>query len=136
VLNGSAPAVLATHEAPFKPTIAVKPVVRRLFTLRAVSWRESDLLRVAQRYTDVDLPAAAAERAIKARACTEMNDPMRNIKTHNQWPGHPDPASCFSLDDDMPITNAAVDEHEPVRHTAFEVVDRGAPFTLRIAGAK
>jgi hypothetical protein len=134
VLNGTAPATLPTPEAPFKPTIPEKPVTRRLFALRAVSWREGDHLRAAQKFTDVDLPPACAARAIKARVCVEMADPARNQTTHNQWPGHPNPESCFNLDGDEPVVDAAAHGQEAVTlHSAFTPVDRGPPFKLRVA---
>jgi hypothetical protein len=132
VMNGSAPPTLPVKEAPFVPTIPVRPETRHLFALRVISWREGDQLRVAQKFTDVDLPIAAAKRALKARACCEINDPARNSSTHNQWGGHPNPETCFSLDGAEPETDA--EPHEVALHSAFQVVDRGAPYVLRVAG--
>lgn len=131
VLAGMAPAILPTPQKPFTPTIALKPVTRRLFTVQAISWTVDGMQRVAQKFTDADLPPDAAHRAIKARVCVEMNDPARNPSTHNQWPGHPDPAQCFSLDD-----TAAIDviehEHEVVKHSDF-VETVGKPYIVRTA---
>jgi hypothetical protein len=132
VLSGLAPATLPAKEAPFVPNIAVKPETRHLFTLRGISWREGDQLRVAQKFTDVDLPLAAAKRALKARACCEISDPMRNPQTVNQWGGHPNPESCFSLEDDVPVTDAT-EPREVVQHSAFTRVDRGPSYVLRVA---
>jgi hypothetical protein len=70
VIDGSAPASLPTPEAAFVPTIPVKPVTRRLFSLKPVSWTDgSGDLRVAQRWNDVDLPIPAAEKAIERVGC-------------------------------------------------------------------
>jgi hypothetical protein len=134
VLNGSAPATLPRQEAPFKSTIPEKPVARRLFALRAVSWREGDVLRAAQRYTDVDLPPACAARAIKARVCVEMDDPVRR-QHKGTWPGHPEPAQCYSLDEpDNPTTiDAAKAQHDVVNCSGI-VETFGKPYQLRVAG--
>jgi hypothetical protein len=128
VLEGSAPAILPTPEKPFTPTIAPKPVTRRLFALRSVCWTNADgMLRDAQKFTDVDLPLDAADRAVAARACVEMNDPARK-SNHNQWPGHPDPGQCYSLDE--PSTTAPAAPDEPIQ---FKPLDRGKPYVVRTA---
>jgi hypothetical protein len=134
VIDGSAPAVLPTPEKPFTPTIAPKPVTRPLFTLRSISWTNADgMLRVAQRYTDADLPLDAADRAIKARVCVEMTDPARNQSTHNQWPGHPDPAQCYSLDGAVSADVIEEDhQHDVVKHSGF-VETVGKPYIVRTA---
>jgi hypothetical protein len=139
VLNGMAAAVLPTPEKPFKPTIAPKPVTRPLFTLRSISWTNADgMLRVAQRYTDADLPLDAADRAIKARVCVEMTDPARNPQTHNQWPGHPDPAQCYSLDGAASVdvieedTASQFREADVVKHSGF-IETVGKPYIVRTA---
>jgi hypothetical protein len=130
VLQGFAKAEMPLPEAPFKAVPITKPATRHLFALRAICWTEGDLMRIGRRYTDVDLPVEIAARAIKARVCVEMNDPLRNRQTINAWPGHPDPASCFNLDAD-----AAPLQHEATIHSAFERVDRGKPYALKIAVA-
>jgi hypothetical protein len=134
VLVGMAPATLPTPAKPFTPTIAPKPVTRPLFTLRSISWTNADgMLRVAQRYTDADLPLAAADRAIKARVCVEMTDPARNPSTHNQWPGHPDPAQCYSLDGAAPVDVIEEDrQHDVVKHSGF-IETVGKPYIVRTA---
>jgi hypothetical protein len=126
VLDGTAPAKLPTPETPFKPTIPEKPVTRRLFALRAVSWREGDVLRAAQRYTDVDLSPECAARAIKARVCVEVDDPVRR-QNKGTWPGHPDPDQCFNLDGDV-----AEPQSDVLKHTGF-VETIGKPYIVRTA---
>jgi hypothetical protein len=127
VLDGTAPATFPTPEAPFKPTIPEKPVVRRLFALRAVSWTNADgMLRAAQRYTDVDLSLECAARAITARVCVEMDDPVRR-QNKGTWPGHPDPDQCFNLDGDV-----AEPQSNVLKHTGFvEII--GKPYNVRTA---
>jgi hypothetical protein len=132
VLQGFAKAEMPLPEAPFKAVPITKPATRHLFALRAICWTEGDLMRIGRRYTDVDLPVEIAARAIKARVCVEMNDPARNRQTLNAWPGTPSPESCFNLDADA----AAAPQHDSVVHSAFERVDRGKPYTLRVAGAE
>src|SRR5258706_872284 len=138
VLDGTAPATLPEAEAAFVPTTPVKPVVRRLFSLKPISWTDANGdLRVAQRWTDIDLPLACADRAIAANACVEMNDPARSQQTLRQWPGHPNPANCFNLDEPGTAAKADVVDEQPREpdevHSAFQPLDRGQPFHMRIA---
>jgi hypothetical protein len=132
VLRGAAAASLPTPEG--VPTIPAKPISRRLFTLRSISWTNADgMLRVAQKFTDADLPLVVADRAIAARVCVEMNNPARNPSTHNQWPGHPDPAQCFSLDEaSKPTPIAAEPQGEVLKHSGF-VETIGKPYIVRTA---
>jgi hypothetical protein len=136
-IAGETSPTLPTPEAPYKTPAVVKPIVRRLFALRAVSWTDANGdLRVAQRWTDVDLPLACADRAIATNACAPMHDKARSQQTLRQWPGHPDPANCFSLDDPNVSTFTATDEHprEPAElHSAFQPLDRGRPYALGVA---
>jgi hypothetical protein len=137
VLDGSAPPTLPTPEAPYVAPVVVKPVTRRLFSLKPVSWTDANGdLRVAQRWQDVDLPLACADRAIAAKACVEMDNPARSTKTLRQWPGHPNPANCFNLDGDAAVKADAVDEQprEPDEvHSTFQPLDRGQPYQLQVA---
>jgi hypothetical protein len=135
VIDGTAPATLPTPEAAFVPTIPAKPVTRRLFSLKPVSWTDANGdLRVAQRWTDVDLPLACADRAIATNACVPMHDRARSQQTLRQWPGHPDPANCFSLDDPGVSAKAAALDEQPrddgVLHSNF-VETVGQPYQLR-----
>jgi hypothetical protein len=134
VLSGTAAAMLPKPETPFVPPTIAEPVVRRLFTTRSISWTDAEgMLRVAQKFTDANLPLVAADRAIAARVCVEMTDPARK-KNHNQWPGHPDPPQCYSLDE--PDGVAAIDATEPhdvVKHSSF-VETIGKPYIVRTAG--
>jgi hypothetical protein len=130
VLQGFAKAEMPQPApAPVKPVPITKPATRQLFATRAVSWTEGDLLRIGRKFTDVELPIQCADRAIKARVCVEMDNSARNRQTLNAWPGHPDPASCYNLDADAA-------QHDPAIHSAFERVDRGPAYQLRVAGAK
>jgi hypothetical protein len=131
VLQGFAKAEMPVAEAPFKPVPITKPATRPLFATRGICWTENGQLRVGRKFTDVDLPVEIAARAIKARVCVEMNDPLRNRQTINSWPGHPDAASCFNLDAGV----VASVQDIPVAHSDFKVVDRGKPYALKIAVA-
>jgi hypothetical protein len=130
VLNHSASATLPTSEAPFVPTIPVKPVTTRLFATRAVRWVDSSgETKLSRKWVDVDLPPETAERALKSGVCLPLDHPMR--RTHlNQSPAHVDPSWCTSLDvDDMEVAQPSVAEPEPI----FVPLDRGPPFKLRVA---
>jgi hypothetical protein len=131
VLNHEAPAAYPVAELPFVPIIAARPETRHLFALRGISWKENGVLRVAQKFTDVDLPVKYAAKALKTNACCEIDSPLRNKSTLNQWGGHLPPESCFSLDGE-PVTDIA-EPREIVQHSAFEIVDRGPSYTLRVA---
>jgi hypothetical protein len=130
VLNHSAPAMLATAEAPFVPTIPVKPVTTRLFATRAVRWVDSSgETKLSRKWVDVDLPPETAERALKSGVCLPLDHPMR--RTHlNQSPAHVDPSWCTSLDvDDTEVAQPSLAEPEPI----FTPIDRGPVFKLRVA---
>jgi hypothetical protein len=131
VMSGAAPPVLPPKEVPFVPEVVTKPETKQVFTTRAISWRENGELRTIQKFRDVELPVAYAKKALKARVCVEIGDPARNPSTHNQWPGHADPAHCFSLDGEL-VTDTA-EPHEVTLHTAFEIVDRGKPYLARVS---
>jgi hypothetical protein len=130
VLDGTAPAMLATAEAPFVPTIPVKPVTTRLFATRAVRWVDSSgETKLSRKWVDVDLPPETAERALKSGVCLPLDHPMR--RTHlNQSPAHVDPSWCTSLDvDNTEVAQPSVAEPEPI----FMLLDRGPAFKLRVA---
>jgi hypothetical protein len=131
VLNREMPAEYPLPEVPFVPEIVTKPATKHLFALRGISWKENGVLRVAQKFTDVDLPVKYAAKALKTNACCEIDSPLRNKSTLNQWGGHLPPESCFSLDGE-PVTDIA-EPREIVQHSAFEIVDRGPSYTLRVA---
>jgi hypothetical protein len=131
---GEVAATLPGAEQPFVPTIPAKPATRRLFSLRAISWTDdTGQLRTSQRWQDVDLPLACADRAIAANACAELNSPERTTKTLRMWPGTPRPENCHSLDGDAAKADVAAEpQHDPVRHSGF-VETIGAPYKLQIA---
>jgi hypothetical protein len=136
VIEGSAPPTLPTPEQPYKAPVVVLPTTRRLFSLRAISWSDANGdLRVAQRWHDVDLPLACADRAIATNACVPMHDKARNQQTLRQWPGMPRPESCYNLDEPGAAKADAVDEHsrdDAVLHSGF-VETVGRPYALGVA---
>jgi hypothetical protein len=131
VMNGSAPATLPSPTSPFVPTIPAKPVTVCLFATRAISWTDGcSQMRYSQRYTDVELPAATAARALSLKACLPIDDPTRR-QHKGTWPGHPDPANCFNLDAVSPADDKAPDGLP----SQFQPVNRGPAYQLKIAGA-
>jgi hypothetical protein len=56
-----------------------------------------------------------------------MSDPARKANL-GSWPGHVSINNCYDLDKDQ-----AGPQHDPIVHSAFQPIDRGKPFTLKIA---
>jgi hypothetical protein len=102
----------------------------RLFTTRPIKYRDENGRQCsAGKCVDHDLPAAVAERALKSGACVKLDNPSRATNLGN-WPGNYSLAACFDLD---AAEAAAPTATSPVVHSAFEVVDRGPAFKLRVA---
>jgi hypothetical protein len=134
VRSGAEPIPATEQPAPVVELLP-PPATKRVFLLRHVKWTDaSGALQIGGRYNDVDLTPAAAARALKIGAGTELDDPRRKIH-HGTWgAGQPNPANCEALDDEAaasagPATPSAV---EPIRHSQFEVMDRGPAFTMRV----
>jgi hypothetical protein len=117
------------------PPVAVKqlppPETVRLFFLRDAKYTDtSDKLILIRRFTDADVPPAIAARARHSGIATGVADPRRKKLyglqgTKGSQP--PDPATCESLD--PPAPSGVV---EPIKHSAFEPLDRGPPIIGRI----
>jgi len=128
-LAGTAPAKLQTV-AP-EPAAAPPPPVpetERVFLQRHVKWTDTaGAVHLGQQYTDADLPRTVAARALKTGAAVPMAHPTRK-KNHNSRPPRiPELSWCESLDAD---TGRSV--VEPVKHSAFERVDRGPSYSIRV----
>jgi hypothetical protein len=136
-IAGETSPTLPTPEQPYKAPVLVKPVTRRVFSVKPVSWTDRDgNLRTGQRYTDCDMPADCARRAIDAGVAVEMTSSVRNASTHNQWSGHPNPANCHNLDAPGEAKADTVDEQPrgpDEIHSAFQPLDRGKPYALGVA---
>jgi hypothetical protein len=133
VLRGEGPATLRKPEAVVAAS-APKPVTVRLFAMRAVKWTDAaGMQRFIGKYNDVDLPERAAAFALKNNICVVLTDPRRK-QLHGLSPGHPEHHWCTDLDDaeatvaDMPAPAA---ELEPIKHSAFTAVNRGAPYIVK-----
>jgi hypothetical protein len=131
VLNGLAKAEMPKPAPPAVKVVPVAPEpLTRVFATRAVRWRDADgAERCSGKFLDIDVTAAQAQRALASGAALPMSDPARKANL-GSWPGHVSINACFDLD-----KNQAGPQHDPIVHSAFQPVDRGKPFTLKIAGA-
>jgi hypothetical protein len=112
------------------PAMPAPPPTVRLFLMRDVCWTEEDHVRIGRRYSDCDLPAERARRALKSGAAVPMEDPKRKALRGqigaSQAPRIPTASECESLD--PPVPSGVV---EPTLHSAFEPLDRGKPYIVR-----
>jgi hypothetical protein len=134
VTNNLAPAAMPkVPEPPAKPVAAApKAPTVRVFSTRPIKWLDQDGKQVSGgKCVDIDLPVAVAERALASGACVKLDHPTR-AGNLGRWPGNYSLAVCFDLDS----SEAAVPgPQETIVHSAFTPIDRGKPFTLKIAGA-
>jgi hypothetical protein len=131
VLNGLAKAEMPKPAPPpAKLAPAAKEALTRVFATRAVRWRDADgAERCSGKFLDIDVSAAQANRALASGAALPISDPARKANL-GSWPGHVSINNCYDLDKDQ-----AAPQHDPIVHSAFQPIDRGKPFTLKIAGA-
>jgi hypothetical protein len=130
--SDAAPAPVIKAVAKAVP-VAKEPTVR-VFAVKPLRWKdESGSERACGKFVDCDLPAATAKRALACGAALELTNPARKANL-GTWPGNYSLAACFDLDAGSPSANAAP-QHDPIVHSAFQPIDRGKPFTLKIAGA-
>ena len=124
-LAGTAAAALPKPETPPAPQ-APPPKTERVFLRQDVKWTDaSGQLRLAPQFSDAELPPAAAGRALKSGAALSLDNPRRKKLYGIKPPRQPDPSRCQSLDAE-PIVAA------PVRHSAFEPMDRGPVYTIKV----
>jgi hypothetical protein len=125
VLNKLAPA--AMPKVPVPPAKVVPKVpepLTRVFAVKALRWRDQDSKeRSCGKYVDADLPPLTAKRALAIGAAVPLHHEARKGK--GSWPGNYSLSSCLDLD--------VVEQHDPIVHSAFQPIDRGKPFTLKIA---
>jgi hypothetical protein len=129
-LAGTAPAALPKAEQA-APAVSVPPppTTQRVFLVRHVKWTDqAGQLRLAPAMHDADLPPAVATRALKSGAALALSDTRRKQLGGSKPPRRPNPDHCESLDADTTSSAAA-----PVKHSAFEILDRGKPYTLKTA---
>ncbi|KJC44815.1 hypothetical protein UP09_14285 [Bradyrhizobium sp. LTSP885] len=133
VLAGTAPATLRRPEPAPVPTVApVAPTVH-LFAMRSVKWKDANgSAIVAQACTDVYLTPNAAMRALSAKACVQINDPLRR-KHHGTVAGHADPRFALDLDADPESTADPILASTPASpQPQFTVVDRGPAIQMKV----
>jgi hypothetical protein len=130
VLNRLAPAALPkVPEPPANVAPKVPEQLTRVFATRAVRWRDaSGSERCSGKFLDIDISAAQAERALASGAALPLDHPERK-RNLGSWPGHVSINNCYDLD----AAPDAVPQHDPIVHSAFQPIDRGKPFTLKIA---
>jgi hypothetical protein len=130
VLAGAAPATLRQPEAIVVPAKVAAPPTVRLFSMKPIKWSTPDGLRFAPKYAQVDLPpGGVADRALKIGACVAMDSVQCRTFAGTHVPGSGNPEDNVSLDDGGEAA-APAPSHEPIQ---FERVDRGKPFSLRVA---
>jgi hypothetical protein len=135
VLNNLAPAAMPKPAPePAKVVPVVKAALVSVFATKPVKWRDADgKQRASGKCVDVELPPATAKRAIAIGAAVPIDNPLR-AKNLGMWPGNYSLSQCVDLDAPEPKTDAAAPD--PILSSHIQVVDRGVPFVLRIAGAK
>ena len=129
--NHQAPAALPKPAPePAKPVAAApKAPTTRVFTTRPIRYRDQDGKQVSTgKCVDHDLPTALVERALATGAVVRLDNAMR-AGNLGRW-SHYSLAACFDIDAE-PVPGP----QEAVLHSAFTPIDRGKPFTLKIAGA-
>ncbi len=127
-LDGNAPATLPKPAPDVAPEQMVPPPkIVTVFFLRATKWKDSEgKTRLIPKFSDGELPPAVAARALAVGAAVAVTDERRK-KYGSQSLPPPNEEWCFNLDD------ATEPSREPVQHSAFEVVDRGKPYALKVA---
>lgn len=132
VLSGSAPPTLRSPEPPFVEPVKERPLTVQLFALRAVRWKdETGQQQIGGKFRDVYLTKSAAARALAIGACVEISNPLR--RKHHGWSTEvPRLDRADDLDAAEPARQARTPV-EPELHSAFQPVDSGPAFTLRVA---
>jgi hypothetical protein len=99
--------------------------------MRAIKWLdEAGNLRVADQYTDVDLPEHLADRALRCAACVSITDDRRKHLRGAHGGRHPNPEYAVDLDADDDRSGVQRDASRATAPAAdFEVIDRGPPRT-------
>lgn len=138
VINGSAPAALPQPEKPqTRPVLVEAPKLERVFAIRHLRFTDSDgIIRRAPKMHAVDLKPEHASRAISRALAIRIDDPRVKQLSGTFGAQLPNLSWCVNLDSDEAATDAPVDttpsSTAPIRHSMFEPLDRGKPFTLRV----
>jgi hypothetical protein len=116
--------------------VAAAPQSAKIFTTKPIKFRDpaTNAEKTWPAFHSLDLPADLAVRALALKAAIPTNDEIAKKSLAKgggnvfEWP---DPARCISLDADGSDDQSQSPLVEPVRHSAFQVVDRGAPFLVK-----
>jgi hypothetical protein len=136
-LNMLVPAAMPKAlEPPAKVVPVVKEQLVRIFTTRAVRWRDQDgAERAGGKFADIDVSSAQAKRALASGAALELSNPARRANL-GSWPGTVSLGQCFDIDTaEQPDAAAKPQGSAPTIHSAFQVVDRGPAFKLHVAAS-
>jgi hypothetical protein len=133
VLGGHAPASILPPEviAPIPAPEAEK--LTQVFLLNAVSYTDhaGNLQRVGK-WLDHELPTHCADRALRLKLATQMDDPRRN-QLKGYGGGHPEKSWCVNLDSEPVAGTESGKPNQQEPASQFTPVDRGPGFTLQIA---
>jgi hypothetical protein len=135
VLRGEQPAALPQPApVPQKAVQLAPPATRHVFSVRNISWTDETGLRVMAAAFECDLPPAVAARGLKSSAVALIGSEAWRTLKGTRPITHPAPERCEFLDGDD--AEPQPQQHEATLHSAFEKIDRGPTFQVRIAGAK
>jgi hypothetical protein len=151
-IEGTASAALPKAEpAPLK-ALPAPLETKRVFLLRHVKWRDpaSGEIRLGARFEDCDMLPQIAAHAMRCGAAIALDNPQRRT-LKGTWGKRPTFEHAFDLDaatetssehastdeptgesGDVPAPAAASFERSTLRHSAFEPLDRGPPYTLKV----
>jgi hypothetical protein len=131
VIHGHAAATLPKPAPPSAPIPQPEPLAA-LFSLRPIAWTAHDgTLCTEHKWFDVQLPPAAAARALRVNAACNMSNPIRaKQKGFGKTTTKPKIFDCVNLDiDAQPDPQVA----PPTIHSAFETPVVGKPFVVSTA---
>jgi hypothetical protein len=108
----------AVEVVPPEPTEVV-------FTLRSIRWRDAKgVQKIADQYTDADLPLDTARRALSRGLVAPVSHPRRRELLNAHGGRHPNPNYAFDLDEEPQVQSAAPVAHDVLASADFRVIDR------------
>jgi hypothetical protein len=135
ILKGAFPPELVLAKPAPKPLPAPQPAPTvPVLSTKPISWHDADgMLHAEPKWKEVSLPVAAANRAVKIGAAVRQGDPLWKQKGYGPIYS-PKLSDCVDLDY-APLNVPSGTEHQqpPEIHTAFQRVDRGPAFNLKVS---
>jgi hypothetical protein len=122
------------NEPPPMPVQPTREPMRKVMPTKPIKWTDPDTLqkRTWHSQVTVDLPESIAARAIALGAAVpvghDLEKKARGIRK-DMLP--PDPSRCVDLDK-VPVSKTGADAPAAISHSAFEPVDRGKPYVVKI----